>query len=237
MKISKINAIIYIVALSLSIICIGLFFINPTNAVCILLCGIGSSGIGAVLLGFVLENANNISKEKSLLKNRTEILHPIILMLQSPICNFIRLLQENGYTVRSTTIKDFFSEFEELHQSFILGENGFWNTISQRSYIKNVKYCFVKAPIMSTAITEINNNRSFIINSGILNDSEIRDLFMMDLYFSQIEKAVDIADIFHYLSNFFSYITLKEIVDITIEQNEGDLSFYYSNQRIHIFKN
>lgn len=237
MKISKTNLIIYIISLSLSAICIGLYFINPSNPGCVLSCGIGSSGIGAVLLGLVLEIANNTSKEKALLKNRADILYPITLMLRSSICNFIKLLNENGHIVKSTTVRVFFSEFEKLHYSFISGENGFWNNIDQSNYVKKVKSCFAKAPIMSNAIIEINNNRSFIIKSGILTDNEIQNLFMTDFFLTQIEKAIDITDVFHYLLNLFSYINLKEMVEIAIEQNENGLSFYYNNQKIHIFKN
>ena len=75
MKISKGNLIIYIIAGAISLICIGLFFIDKNNSWCIVSCSIGASGIGAVILALTLEISNNKVKEvQDIEKERSRIL-------------------------------------------------------------------------------------------------------------------------------------------------------------------
>lgn len=75
MKISKSNLIIYIIACIVSLICIGLFFIDKDSAWCILSCSIGASGIGAVVLALTLEISNNkIKEDQDIKKERSRIL-------------------------------------------------------------------------------------------------------------------------------------------------------------------
>lgn len=75
MKISKSNLVIYIIALVISVVCIGLFFIDKDNSWCIVSCSIGASGIGAVLLALTIEISNNTTKEfKDIAKERNRIL-------------------------------------------------------------------------------------------------------------------------------------------------------------------
>ena len=234
MKTNKRNLIIYIIALVLSGLCIGLYFIEPNNPGCILSCSVGASGIGAVLLGYFLERANNINKEKSLLKNRKDILYPIFLILRTSICQHIKLLSDIGYTIKSATVKEFFNEFNELAQDYILEKKGFWDTVNMPEYVKKIKKIYSRAPISSNAIIEINNNRSLLINSGVLTSDEIQDLLLIEIFIGKIESAIDIDDILAYLRNLFSYIHFEEIKNIAIQQNENEVSFYYNDQKIYL---
>lgn len=58
MRINKRNLIIYGVGLLISVLLLGLYFINPQNPWCTISVSVGASGIGAVILAWLIEWSN-----------------------------------------------------------------------------------------------------------------------------------------------------------------------------------
>ena len=63
-SVNKRNFLIYALALVISFLFCSLYFIDITCPWCILSCSVGASGVGAVVLAFFIERANNIRLKK-----------------------------------------------------------------------------------------------------------------------------------------------------------------------------
>ena len=64
-KMNKRNIIIYILGLLLSFALLGLYFINPQNPWCTIFVSVGASGIGAVILAWLIEWSNEKTRAES----------------------------------------------------------------------------------------------------------------------------------------------------------------------------
>lgn len=242
MKIGKSNLIIYIIAGIVSLICIGLFFIDKNNAWCIVSCSIGASGIGAVLLSVTIELSNNNKQEKTIQNDRKIILYPVILSLRDTICNFIKFLIELDNPIRSKTIKEFLAEFETNRKDLVLkhekdlfiDENDLAKIYGKD--LKKLKNIFSLTPLAREAIDELIGNRSFIIRNQICTNDEILYLNMDELILNNIATADNILEIDIFIRNLLSYINLPEILSVEISYVRNELTFLYEGKSLFIEK-
>ena len=65
MRINKRNRIIYGLGLLISVLLLGLYFINPQNPWCTISVSVGASGIGAVILAWLIEWSNEKTRAES----------------------------------------------------------------------------------------------------------------------------------------------------------------------------
>lgn len=111
----KKHSTIYIIGLIISVILIGLYFINTSNAFCILSCSIGASLIGAVALAFFLELSDKNKKKEDISTFRKEKLTQIksyltrvteITIRKFYNLNSDKLEKDKVYAVKYNDIKD-----------------------------------------------------------------------------------------------------------------------------------
>lgn len=121
----KKHSTIYIIGLIISVILIGLYFINTSNAFCILSCSTGASLIGAVALAFFLEISDKKRKKEEIATFRKEKLNLIksylTRVLEITIRKFYNLYsdkleKDKVYAIKYNDIKDIlidnFTNFE-----------------------------------------------------------------------------------------------------------------------------
>lgn len=234
MKMNRKNLIIYLIAFVASVVFLGLYFIDPQNKWCVVSCSVGASGISAVLLGFFIERSNYVYSKKKYFLDRETVLYPILLWLGSSICRFISYLDQIGNEFEIETVKEFFSVFEKLHRKEVLGEYSFIKKIDEGEYLYEVKNCFIDSPIAITAIKDLTNNRSYVLQNNLFTDNEIRDINLLSIQINDLKHSISTREIHTKLQNVFCYINLPEIENIQIKKDEGGLNFFYNNKEIFI---
>lgn len=252
MKIPKSNLIIYGIALVVSIILIGLFFINYENPFCIISGSIGASGVGAVFLAGFIENSNNHIQEKLKKNKRQSIIEPVVRSIVEIVYIEWSLIEkenkEKTKKLEGKSLRDiayaieeyYFSEkgfsdskdgYNELFQKFDL-----FNSRNQKKFeIRKKIYKMGLGGLTGYAINDIINNRSFNLSEQLFSDKEIKELAMIQMYYGKISST---ENYYEYIDNFINLISWLDLGDNekstffelgTLTWKEGEL--YDSNNK------
>ena len=114
MKISKRNLLIYIIGGVLSFTLLGLYFIDKDNPWCIICCSIGASGIGAVILAWLIEDSNNRRMVDEKKKTRACISSPIIRDLTQIICVEALMVEQENEEFKTNICDKTLAEIVEI---------------------------------------------------------------------------------------------------------------------------
>lgn len=117
------NFFIYLGGLLLSILLMGLYFIDPINPWCVVCCSIGASLIGAVVLGYLIELGNARSRQTQN-KNNYELSNQriysemnFLLMAVYNAISDIKFIKEEKLEYKNKTLSELVDIFvEEIKQ-------------------------------------------------------------------------------------------------------------------------
>ena len=200
MKISRRNLCIYIVGLAISIVLLGLYFIDTNNPWCIMSCSIGASGIGAVILAWLIEDSNNrrLASEKS--KTRESITSPIIRDLTQIICMEALVVEQESETfkqnIQGKTLAEVIEELdkhyvleitknptETLKESYALDEE------NKAIFEKRIRILSMLGGLFDYATDDIYFNRSYNISYDLFTDTEIEHLKMVQINLRKVKNS------------------------------------------------
>ena len=124
-KVDGINLLIYIIGLIISVSLIALSFIfSSENNWRAIFGGTGASGIGAVLLGYFIERANNCRLEKEKLRTREKLVSAIDSDIVQIMCHEVLLLEkeQNEFfcSTKGKTLYDIIEDVEKIYNEQII---------------------------------------------------------------------------------------------------------------------
>lgn len=239
MKIRKENLWIYIVGLIISIVLLGLYFIDTTNPLCIMSCSIGASGIGAVILAALIENSNEKHAKKTVADFRENKLYALkfellFLLISTIECYFkmkFEILNEpNGDKCHRITYDELLIELQAQCQKWkkIIKTKEGSNIEDQMSKAKDLyydlsaRYDYFEREFKNKE-TEFKNYEAV----GIFSTQEVDDIFM----------AVKVSHFILYDEYELHCPFVKKIFDCFINIHElsyfKDIVFYYKNQKAY----
>ena len=200
MKIGRRNFWIYLVGLVVSIILLGIYFIDYQNQWCILSCSVGASGIGAVILAFFIEDSNNrkVAHEKQ--KTRDELISPILSDLTRIVCMEALIIEQENeelkQRIENKTLVEIIREICKYYDSEMLacptiplGEYERYNEQRKAFFEKRKRILRRQGGMLVYAIQDIYSNRSHNICNGLFTDHEIERLWYIQYLLGKIKDS------------------------------------------------
>lgn len=234
MQINKRNLWIYAIGLVLSLVLLGLYFINPQNPWCTISVSVGASGIGAVILAWLIEWSNEKTRRESRKAIRLSKLYLVDFfatrLLDRLVFGYFRK-REKIFNARdkTTCYRITFDElWKELHeQEYYLNllrmtEDTSLPDSLQATDEEICKICESFSKYLDSNIAEFITFEA----AGYFNDSEIsslRSVKWLIQYVYQNEDGLDengLKHIFDCLTEIKEFEYLKTMV------------FYYKNRKV-----
>lgn len=239
MKIRKENLWIYIGGLIISIILLGLYFIDTDNPWCIMSCSIGASGVGAVILAALIENSNEIYVKKTtddLRENKLSAVgFELLFVLTSTIdCYYqmqFEVLNEPGSDkCQRITYDELWSELEVQcgkWKSIINGETVFSNMDEKKAKAKDIYYHLSKCyEIFGRELKDKENEFKNYEVAGTFSPEEVQDISM----------AIRVSKYVLYDEYELNYLFMKQLFDRCTGIKElsyfKDMVFEYKDKKI-----
>lgn len=237
MRTNKRNLIIYIVGLAVSILLLGLYFINPQSPWCTIFVSVGASGIGAVILACFIEWSN----EKTRYENRQDIrktkFHLVVvlatrLLERLAFCYFKR--KENIFSVR------------DRETCYRIAYDEFWDELyKQEEYLEQLLLADT-APLIAPIRLPDKEIRRLCESFSNFIDARIPEFITFEAagYFSDEEiSALEGAGTHSYFvrhnEDILDVEELKEIFSTLTQIREFEFLkttvFYYKGRRIEYF--
>ena len=224
MKLDKKNIIIYSVGLAISIILIALYFLSPNSPWCIVLCSIGASGLGAVVLGFLIEWANNTTNKSQRDLIRATKLEQITIMAN----NLLRKVVKNYFHKRIEVCNDLdkvscykisysslWCELKKLEHS--LKEQYLENT-AKKKQIKSINDDLLSACVMLSEVISYKKEELVIFQAtGCFNDNDSNILTSVRCSSTKVAQSKKESFLnYEELHNIFEFLVmLPEFVDFS----------------------
>lgn len=223
MKISKRNLCIYIVGLAISLVLLGLYFINPNNPWCIVSCSIGASGLGAVILAGLIEDSNNRKVINEKKKTRDCIISPLVKDLTHIICMEALIVeQENEEFKNKIQDKTLDKIIEELDDYYVaeltkgsaenLDKSLSLNETNQDLLKIRLKVLNMMGGLFNYATNDIYFNRSYNISYDLFTDTEIEHLKMIQINLDRAKGSETYAE---YVLNYLEFLSWIDCYDET----------------------
>lgn len=234
MQINKRNLWIYAIGLVLSLALLGLYFINPQNPWCTISVSVGASGIGAVILAWLIEWSN----EKTRAEHRKSVrmakfylvdVKATRLLERLALCYFKR--RENIFSVR------------DRQTCYRITYDEFWDELySQEEYLEQLLLADT-APLIATIRMPDNQIRRLCESFSKFIDARITEFITFEAagYFNDDEiSALENAGTSSYFARHneecLDVEELKAVFDTLTQIKEFEFLkttvFYCKNRRV-----
>lgn len=208
--IDKRNFIIYLVTFIISIILIGLSFIDPNLSGWALCGNLGAGGFGSVLIAYFIELSANI-REKDILNKYIKNLK---ISLARGYCDILNNLQEVSekilYKEKINLAEALGEKFEIILRDFkdkypIYKDNELIKlSINENRFVKGLKFS-CKMGKLQIDILDICNHRFEFVNYGFFEEREIDSLRMMQIQLNNIQECERAYEVLTYILEFYAW--------------------------------
>ena len=221
MKTSKRNLCIYIIGLAISILLLGLYFIDINNPWCIMCCSIGASGVGAVILAWLIEDSNNRRLENEKKTARDIITSPIINDLTQIICIEALIAEKESeefkQKIQNKTLTEIVEELEAYHLAKIknvpkatIEDFEAYDEDNKDNLENRLRALRWRGGLINYATDDIYFNRSYNISYELFTDNEIEHLKMIQINLSKMKNAESFSE---YTMHFLELIAWIDCYD------------------------
>ena len=215
------NMYIYICGAILSGGFLALYFIDPMSPWCIVFCSIGASGIGAVLLAWLLEISNNRRETREKEATRKLIMLPYLKELTHIVCLETVLLtgedEEFRQKIESQTMSEIIFSIErnyeekkadipiDSQQMFERFEQAKAGAFSIRKRALNVM-----GDSVNNVADNIHHNRTYSISEKLFSSQEISAIQELRLKFNELKKSESYSNYITNCVEFFAWLRIFE---------------------------
>lgn len=223
----------YVISIIISLVCIGVSFVEPCQHWCDVLCGIGTSGIGAVLLAIFIDLCNIRQKKAKIEIDRESILGKLKRDIFQIIANEVTILEKEDKEFKDTIENKTIATISELiideySQKYKLlkieqSENiEFYEKYEQAFEIRKKTLSHIGGYI-NLVIDDITNNRGEYIVHSILSNDEIEQCIILQILFNGLKK----------MESYYDYISVFVMLLSKLHFGEKDM-FYSIGNRVKI---
>lgn len=224
-EVDKRNFIVYIITFIISVLLIGLSFINPSLPGWALCSSLGTGGLGSVLVAYFIDLSAN-KREKDIFN---KYLNNLRYHLFCSYGNIINCLQDKNEKIFCDTKIDmnnvFGTNFERLIRHFqakypMYNKAGLTEpSIKEMELVHHLRFIFSNMGKLQIDIMDICGHRFEFISYGYLDDGEIDSLNMINNTINSIQKHERLYDILFLILEFNSWNIKK------LKSNEYYLEF------------
>lgn len=221
------NFIVYFITFIVSVVLIGLSFINPSLYGWTLCSSLGTGGLGSVLVAYFIDLSAN-KREKDILNKYVKNLK---ISLVRGYCDILNTLQEISkkrlYKEKINMSEALGERFEFMLRDFqdkypMYKDNKLINlSFDEDKFVKGLKFS-CRMGKLQIDILDICNHRFEFVNYGFFEEREIDSLRMMQIQLNNIQECERAYEVISCILEFYAWnLTKLKLTDYFLEYNKS----------------
>lgn len=220
----------YCISFVVSAVCIGLSFVDSEEHWCSVLCGIGTSGLGAVLLAVFIEICNIRQQSQKINTDRKSILSSVQHDIFNLIANEVVILEKEDETFKAAIegkpLADIIEKIKETHHKQLrscgISSDDYDKFNSSKQYAYEFRMDALKkvGGIVDFVSNDIILNRGLYLSMSIFSNNEISSFVMIQRNLSSLRNS---KDYFEYTMIFDEFLSWIDIYDNGIFNEIGKM--------------